>query len=291
MRKISPESIPPEVKAWFGKQIEHTAMRHDLAGPQIARVRRGKYMKELVREFESRAMAAREAGVLVTSTEELDVFCKRAAREVIAIRQTRADHRSGKLPTEVMRQLPAYAAFRAYLDEAPALVLCELMAAMTRELEKQKGEDVDSPPLAQPDHPSHPVSPETRAWMELQALGLALADDTGGAPFGNAPRDDYITHSALRIREKAWQAIAIGDLNVPAEDVDNICWVVACEAYLLRSLKAQKQAGELTDEDIAKMPIYGPYRDYFEIGADLVAMTMSIAAAMGQPNQPPGAQN
>jgi hypothetical protein len=289
MKRISPESISPEVRAWFGKQIEHTAVRHDLAGPDITRVRRGKYMKELVREFESRAVAARETGELATSGEELALFCKRAARELIAIRQIRADHSSGKLPTEVMRQLPAYVGFKAYLEEDPALVLSELMAA-TRELQKPKVEDVDSSPLAQPDHPSHPVSPQTRAWMELHALGLALADDTGGAPFGNAPKDDYITNSALRIREKARRAIAVGDLTVPAEDVDKICWVVACESYLLRSLKAHKQAGELTDKDIMNMPIYGPYRDYFEAGSDLIAMAKSIAAAVGQ-IQPPVAQN
>jgi hypothetical protein len=290
MKEILPESIRPEVRAWFGKQIEQLAMRHDLAGPQISRVRRGKYMKELIREFKSRAVAAAEMGELAASADELDAFCKRAARELISVREIRAAHSSGKLPTEVMLQLPAYAAFKAYLDEAPALVLVELMAA-TRELEKPKGENADSPPLNQPDHPNHPVSPETRAWMELHALGLALADDAWGAPFGSVARDDYITNSALRIRQKARRAIAIGDLNVPAQDIDQICWVVACEAYLLRSLSAAKQAGELTEEDIKRMPIYSPYKDYFETGSGLITTATSIAAALGQPIQSPGTKN
>jgi hypothetical protein len=127
--------------------------------------------------------------------------------------------------------------------------------------------------------------------MELQALGLALADDAAGAPVGSLRRDHYITDAALRIRKKARRAIGIGDLTVPAEDVDKICWVVACEAYLLRGLKAQKQAGELTEEDIQKMPIYGPYKDYFETGSDLVRMAISIGVAVGQPIQPRGARN
>jgi hypothetical protein len=290
MNKISPESIRPEVRAWFGEQIEHIAMRHDLVGPQISRVRRGKYRKELVKELKARALAAREAREPVISDEELDIFCEQAARDLIDLRQTRADHKSGKLPTQLMRQLPAYAAFPQYLDEAPTLVLAELMAA-ARDMQEPKRENVDSEPLAQPDHPTHPPSPHTRAWMELHALGLALADDAGGAPFGSVPRDDYITDSALRIREKARRALTSGDLIVPAEDIDKICWVVACEAYLLRSLTAAKQAGELTDEDIRKMPIYGPYKDYFEIGSNLVGMATSIAAAVGQPAQPQGGQN
>lgn len=290
MKKKSPESIAPEVRAWFGTQIEQIAMRHDLTGPQINRVRRGKYLKEVAKEFKARALAAREAGQLAICAGDLETFCNRAARELMAIRQTRADHESGKLPTDIMRQLPVYAAFNVYLDQAPTLVLSELIAA-ARELEKPKEEELDLTPLCEPAHPTHPPSPETRAWMELQALGLALAHDTSGPPFGSVPRDDYITDSALRIRERARRAIAIGDLNVPAADVDKICWIVAGEAYLLRSLKAAKETGQLSDQDIRKMPIYVPYKNYFEIGSDLVQMASSIAAAIGQPLKPPGAQN
>jgi len=290
MKTVSPESIPLEVRAWFGNQIQHIAMHHDLVGPQISRVRRGKYLKELLKEFKARALATSETGELAISPEELGLFCKRAAEDLIAIRQTRADHESGKLPTDLMRQLPAYAAFKDYLDEAPVLVMSELMAA-ARDLEKPKREEPDATPLCQPGHPSQPPSPATRAWMELQALGLALADDAAGAPVGSLPRDDYITDAALRICKKARRAIGIGDLAVPAEDVDKICWVVACEAYLLRTLQTQKQAGELSEEDIKRMPIYGPYKDYFKMGSELVSMAMNIGAAVGQPIQPRGAQN
>ncbi len=290
MKKVSPTSIPLEVRAWFANQIQHIAMHHDLAGPQISRVRRGKYLKELIKEFNVRALAASETGELAISPEERELFCKRAARDLIAIRQVRADHESGKLPTDLMRQLPAYAAFKDYLDEAPALVMSELMAA-ARDLEKPEREEPDATPLWQPGHPSHPPSPAARAWMELQALGLALADDTAGAPVGSVPREDYITDSALRIRDKARRATGIGDLSVPAEDVDKICWVVACEAYLLRTLQAQKQAGELSEEEIKRMPIYGPYKDYFEVASDLVTMAMNIGAAVGQPIRPRGARN
>jgi hypothetical protein len=163
--------------------------------------------------------------------------------------------------------------------------------AAVRDLESAEAESFGSEPLSQPGHPTHPLSRETRAWLELQALGLACADDAYGAPFGTVPRDDYITDSTLRIRERARRAIHIGDLNVHPEDVDKICWVAACEAYLLRSLKASKQAGEISDQDIRKMPIYEPYKDYFEKGSGLAALATSIATAAGQPIQPPAAQN
>jgi hypothetical protein len=290
MKKIRPDSIAPETRAWFGNQIQNLALRHDLAGPAITRVRRGKYMKELVKQFRARALAAINARELVITTEEADIFCREAAKELIDIRQTRADHESGKLPTELMRQLPAYAAFPHYLNEAPSLVLGQLMEVV-RDLEKAEAESFGAEPLSQPRHPTHPLSQETRAWIELQALGLACADDAYGAPFGSVPREDYITESALRIREKARRAIRIGDLNVPTEDIDNICWVAACEAYLLRSLQAGLQAGEISDQDIKKMPIYGPYKDYFEKGSSLAAMATRIAAAAGQPIRPSGEQN
>jgi hypothetical protein len=290
MKKVSPKSVPPEVRAWFGNQIQHIAMHHDLAGPQIGRVRRGRYFQELVKDLRARALTARETGQLAITAEELDLFCKRAARELMAIRRIRADHESGKLPTDLMRQLPAYAAFKDYLDEAPTLVLSELMTA-ARNLDKPKNEELDLTPLCLPDHPAHPVSSQVRSWMELHALGLALADDTGGPVFGTVSKEDYITNSALRIRAKARRAVRGGDLSVPTEDLDKICWVVAGEAYLLRSLQAQKQAGQLTKADIKRMPIYGPYKDYFEMGSDLVSMAMNIGAALGQPIPPRGARN
>src|SRR5579859_399738 len=153
MKTVSPESIPLEVRAWFGNQIQHIAMHHDLVGPHITRVRRGRYLKELIKEFRARARAASETGELAISPEEFGLFCKRAAQDLIAIRQTRADHESGKLPSDLMRQLPAYAAFKDYLDEAPVLVMSELMAA-ARDLEKPKREESELTPLCQPDHPA-----------------------------------------------------------------------------------------------------------------------------------------
>ena len=264
-------------------------MRHDLAGPGIGRLRRGKYTKQLVREFRTRALAAIQAGEIDVSSSELDFFCAQAANDLIRIREIRAAHEAGRLPTQVMQQLPAYAAFKAYLDEEPSLVMCETIAAALG-MEKLNEEEVDPKPLAQPRHPKYPLSTETRAWMDVRALGLALADDTGGPAVGNIAKEDYITDSALRVRKQVRHAISIGDLVVPPMDVDHICWTVACEAYLLRSLKAAKQAGELTLEDIKKMPIYVAYRDYFEIGADLVAGAMRIAAIVEQ-IRPPGAQN
>lgn len=264
-------------------------MRHDLSGPQIGSARPSEYIKELKREFKERAVAANNSGEIRVCVDQMDLLCEHAARDLVRIREIRAAHAAGKLPTEAMRQLPAYAAFKAYLDEDPSLVISETIAAAL-DLQKVNEEDVDSMPLSEPGQPKHPVSRETRAWMELRAQGLALADDTSGPACGSIPREDYITDSAMRVRKQAQRAISIGDLNVPALDVDDICWTVACEAYLLRSLKAAKRAGELTDEDIRKMPIYGSYKLYFESGEALVASAMSIAAIVDQ-IRPPGGQN
>lgn len=290
MQNITPESISPHVRGWFGTQIEHLAMRHDLAGPQIAHVRQGKYKIELRREFGRRALVAIKNKEIALSAVELDCCCERAATELIRIREIRAAHAAGQLSTEVMRQLPVYAAYKAYLDEDSFLVMCEVMA-VALDLKNQPVEEVADKPLAQLSHPTHPISAETQAWMEVRTIGLALADDTGGPSFGNISRKDYIKDAALRVRNQARLAIRIGDLNAPAEDLDQICWTVAREAYLLRSLKAAEQAGELTHEDIQKMPTYGPYKDYFELGDALVAMAESIGAAVGQPIKSQDVQN
>lgn len=282
--------MTPGLRAWFGTMIRNLAIRHDVAGPDIGRVSEDDYKAQLIADLESLARAASDAKELVIAAEEVDVYCCLAAEELIRIRQIRAAHKAGELPAEVLRQLPVYPAFRDYFDESPQFVLDQLIAA-ARDLWRAMKKDAATEPLAQPGHPTHPVSKPTRNWMEMQALGLACADDAWGAPFGAVPQEVYVPDSALRIRENARRALRIGDLHVPPEDVDKICWVAACEAYLLRSLKAAKQSGELTDAQIRKMPIYAPYKDYFEIGSDLAAATEAIAAAMGRPIQPLGAQN
>jgi hypothetical protein len=290
MKEMSPESISHETRAWFGNQIQRVATRHDLAGPHISRLRRSLYRKQLVHELRTRAKAAVEAGTLLVSVKELDRYCKRAAAELITLREIRAAHASGALTTEAMRQLPAYSAFQDYLDEAPPLVYAELMA-MVRERLNAEPESIDPEPLSQPDHPAHPPSAQTRAWMELQAFALASADDAWGPVFGSVPQDDYITDSALRIRRRARRAVAIGDLQVLPEDLDQVCWVAAGEAFLLRSLKAARQNGELSDQEIRQMPIYGPYKEYFQESSNLVGLAAKIAAAAGLPVMQPKERN
>jgi hypothetical protein len=290
MKKITEDSIPTHVAHWFGTQVQSIALRHDLTGPQINRVRNSKYRKQLVKEIRSRALAATVAREVAIAMKDLDGFCELAADELIRIRGIRNAHRTGKLTTEAMRLLPAYSAYPDYLNEVAPLGFDEILAA-ARDQWNLKREGFSPEPLSQPGHPIHPISPPTRAWMELQAFALACADDAWGPAFGSVPMDDYITDSAIRIRENARRAIHIGELHVHPEDVDKICWVAAGEAFLLRDLKTAKDAGKLTDEDIRKMPIYGPYKDYFEIGSDLVNMAASIAAAAGHPIRWPGAHN
>lgn len=285
MQRITADSIAPAAKAWFGNQIQSLAMRHDLSGPNVSHIRVGEYKRQLVDELRSRARAAADAKELQLAQGEIDVYCRLAAKETIRIRQIRAAYRGGKLPADVLRKLPAYDAFRDYFEETSSLVRSEVIAA-AQDLFKSDKEDTDPEPLSQPGHPKYPVSKATREWMEIQAMGLACADDAWGAPFGTVPQEAYVTDSALRIRRDARRAIRSGELQVPADDVDNICWVAACEGYLLRSLRAAMDSGKLSYLDVKRMPIYGPYHEYFEKGPGLIAMAEGLAAAVGLPTRP-----
>lgn len=290
MDRIKTESITPATKAWFGNQIQSLATRHDITGPDIRHVKAEEYKHQLIEGFNFRARAAASAQELACTTAELEIYCRLAAEELIRIRQIRAAYKAGELPVGVLRQLPVYEAFRDYFDEAPSLIRDEVIAA-AKELFKSDSEDADSEPLSQPGHPTHPVSKETRQWMEFQALGLACADDAWGAPFGTVPQEDYVTDSTLRIRRNARRAIGMGELHVNADDIDNICWVAACEAYLLRSLRAAMESGELSFGEVKRMPIYGPYHEYFENESGLIGMAEHLAAAAGLVIRPPDAKN
>lgn len=265
-------------------------MRHDITGPDIRHVNVEEYKQQLIEDFRSQSRAATAAKALECTSDEMEIYGRLAAEELIRIRQIGAAHKAGELPTEVLRQLPAYEAFRDYFEEAPSLVHDEVIAA-AKHLVESVDEDADSEPLSQPGHPKYPVSKPTREWMEFQALGLACVDDAWGAPFGTVPQEDYVTDSTLRIRRNARRAIRSGQLQVPAEDIDNICWVAACEAYLLRSLRAAMDSGELSYQEIKRMPIFGAYHEYFEKGAALIATAEGLAAAAGLPIRPPDARN
>ncbi|HZR18722.1 MAG TPA: hypothetical protein VFE51_15630 [Verrucomicrobiae bacterium] len=290
MKQINADSITKDTKAWFGTLMQGLAIRHDLAGPEIKRVSVETYKQQLIDEITRQAKAAIKAKELELATDDLAGYCTLAAEELIRIRQIRAAHKSGELSTEVLKQLPLYPGFQDYFDENPDLFYDELVAA-AKELFNLRKDDAGTDSLSQPGHPKHPVSKATRGWIEVQVLGLACADDAWGARFGTVAKDVYITDCTLRLRKNARHAIRIGDLNAPAEDLDKICWVAACEAYLLRSLKAAKDAGKLTEQQIRAMPIYGPYHEYFEIGSQLAAMAQNVAGSAGVSIQPPGAKN
>jgi hypothetical protein len=270
--------------------MQGLAIRHDISGPEISRVSVDPYKQQLIEQLTHCAKRAIEARELVLPADELVIYCVLAAEELIRIRQIRAAHKSGELPTHTLRQLPLYQAFRDYFEENPSLIYNELIAA-TQELYNLGKDGAGTDSLSQPGHPKHPVSKATRDWIEVQVLGLACAEDAWGMPFGTVAKDVYITDCTLRVRKNARHAIRIGDLNAPAEDLDKICWVAACEAYLLRSLRAAKDAGKLTEQQIRAMPIYGPYHEYFDIGLQLAAMAQNVAGSAGVSIQPPGAKN
>jgi hypothetical protein len=290
MKQINADSITTDTKAWFGTLMQSLAIRHDIAGPEIKRVSVETYKQQLIVEITRRVKAAIKAQDLELATADLAGYCTLAAEELIRIRQIRAAHKAGELPTETLRQLPLFPAYQRYFEETSSLIYEELVAA-TQELITSENPDNGAEPLSPPGHPTHAVSKATRDWIELQVLGLACADDAWGAPFGAVSKDAYITDCTLRVRKNARRAICIGDLKTPAEDIDKICWVAACEAYLLRSLKAAKDAGKLTDQQIKAMPIYGPYHEYFEIGFQLAAMAQNVASSAGVSLRPPGAKN
>jgi len=282
MKKITVDAIDPITKVWFGNQIQSLAMQHDLVGPNISLVRIDEYTGQIIGEIRSRARIAANAQELALAMDGMDTYCRLAAAELIRIRQIRAAHKAGELPNETLRQLPVYTAFCDYFEEAPSLVYAELKV-VAQELLESDEHDANSEPLSQPRHPAHPVSKLTRTWMELQTLGLACADDAGGAPFDTATRDAYVMECALRIRKNARRAIRIGELYVTTEDVDKVCWVAASEAYLLRSLKAARDSGKLSDQEIKLMPIYGTYHEYFENGTAFAAAATQIASTAGLP--------
>lgn len=292
MKHIKTDSIATQTKEWFGTLVRGLAIRHDVAGPDIRRVKVEKYEQQLVEEFTQRAKAAIKAQELVLATDELDGYCTLAAEELIRIPQILAAHKAGELATDTLRQLPLYPMYRDYFNENPSLVY-EVIVAAAQDLSKPNSGEQDrtTDRLSQPGHPKQPASKATRARIELQVLGLACADDAWGAPFGTVAKDAYITDCTLRVRKNARRAIRVGDLNAPAKDLDNICWVAACEAYLLRSLRAAKDAGKLTEQQIRAMPIYGPYHEYFDIGVQLAAMAQNVASSAGVSIRPPGAKN
>lgn len=188
-------------------------MRHDLAGPHIGHISLEVYKTRLINELLLRAQAAVAAKELECTLAEIEIYSLLAAEELTRIRQIRAAYKAGELPVGVLRQLPVYEAFPDYFEEAPSLVHKEIIAA-GRDLFKSDDANANSEPLSQPGHPKHPLSKQTREWMEFQALGLACADDAWGAPFGTAAQEDYVTDSAIRIRRNARRAICVGALQV-----------------------------------------------------------------------------
>ena len=174
MNEITPDSIEPATRGWFGNQLQGLAMRHDLVGPNISLINDQVYKAQLIDELASRARAAVASKELQCTDKQIEIYCPLAADELIRLRQIRAAHKAGELSTDVLRQLPAYEAFRDYFDEAPSLVRDQVIAA-AKDLFASGSEDADSEPLSQPGHPAHPVSEETRQWMERQVTGSHAA--------------------------------------------------------------------------------------------------------------------
>src|SRR4051812_30235582 len=108
MKEIKADSITIAAKVWFGTLMQSLAIRHDIAGPEIKRVAIATYKQQLVEEITQRAKVAIKAQQLVLATADLDGYCILAAEELIRIRQIRAAHEAGELPTETLRQLPLF---------------------------------------------------------------------------------------------------------------------------------------------------------------------------------------
>lgn len=106
-------TILQTVRTWFGDQIQAVALKHDLDGPDISRVRLLRYSRMLVKEFKTRVLVASKQRILSIPHGLEDALCRRAARELIAIRRIRADHEAGRLSTEAMQHYGSATRFEA----------------------------------------------------------------------------------------------------------------------------------------------------------------------------------
>ena len=285
MKKLIADAITPTTKAWFGDQIQALALRHDLAGPDIGRVRLLRYTKDLVKELTKRGLAAIRDGILALPPEHLNALCRRAARELITIRQIRAAHEAGSLSTKDMRRLPAYAAFKDYLDENPSLIFSDLVSAV-RDAWSSPPEPIGSADSAHPVQAMAPASPPARDWLQSQIIGLATVDDIWGPACASLSEEAYLAHCAQRLRTNAVRALRSGDLEVPAEQVEPLCRWAAAEALAIRRLKANSKSGGVQDG-----PLYETYKEYFEQGPEWAEMASTIAALAEAPPEPPGNPN
>ena len=69
--QITPDSIAPATKTWFGNQMQSLAMRHDLAGPHIGHTSVEDYKTRLINELMSRAQAAVDVKELECTPAEI----------------------------------------------------------------------------------------------------------------------------------------------------------------------------------------------------------------------------
>ena len=279
MTPLTRDAIDPEVRAWFGNQIQSIALAHDLAGPHIARVRKEQYERGLIAKLRRLALAAAATREAMIPIGQLDELCVLAADELIRIREIRDAHASGTLSTTAMRQLPCYLDYPDYFDEDPSLVLGGLWTALAK---MQNGPAAAGTKSAESDRPkrseSQLGSPQVRAWAKTQVLGLALAEDLCGPDLAASAQEGYAAKAADRLRQHALQAIELGDLPLDPADIDAVCRDVAAEALLIRSLKAAHASGTLSDHDLRQSPAYHAHRDYFDIGAELGALAMTLDA-------------
>lgn len=175
MKQTAMDAADSEFRFWFGGQIRKLALQHDLGGPHISRVQKPDYRKQLITQIRTRALAATAAQELNAPLTDLDQLCQLAADELIRIREIRYAHETGKLPTEALRQLPIFPAYRDYFEEAPLLVLRELVETLR---ERRRSESNESPPELSPPPASKesggPISHQTREWLTAQVIGFAI---------------------------------------------------------------------------------------------------------------------
>ncbi len=292
MTPPTPDAIDPEVLTWFGDQIQSIALEHDLAGPHIARVPKAKYKRRLIAKLRQLALAAGATREVMIPLQHLDELCALAADELIRIREIRDAHASGTLSTTAMRQLPCYPDYPDYFDEDPSLVLGGLFTAVAK---MPNGPSASETKSAEHDRPrrsgSQLGSPHVHAWAKTQVLGLALAEDLCGPRPAASAEEPYAAKSNARLRQHALQAIELGDLPLDPDDIDALCRHVAAEAFLIRSLKAAHASGTLPDHDLRQSPAYHAHRDYFDTGAELGALAMTLDALGVRSCKPSGLTN
>ena len=290
MKKLTVTPISPTTKAWFGDQIQEIALRHDLAGPDIGRVRLLRYTRDLMKELKASALTAIKNGILAVPREQLDALCQRACRELIVIRQIRAAHEAGSLQTEVMRQLPLYAAFHDYLDENPSLLFSELVSAV-RDVWDSQREAIGSVPDLESAKATPPDSPAVQEWLHLQIVGLATADDMWGPAFPLALEKEYVLECVQRFLINVQRALGTGDITLRTEQVVPLCHWAAAEAVSIRWLKAARAGGVISQETLTLEALYAVYRHYFEESPEWTQMAKAVAEAAESQPEPPDNRN